>query len=230
MKVSMFRSATGSKRQKPTQSSIRGRISNPIPITNAIDDELAAVSTAPGAVPPDVSQTGNTTSQQSPPSPHLQPHAATISSPSLAHSGLAHTQKTGSNVGPSKHGGSNTSLSPSAAELAVPARLPGPPNTGPSAASELNAAPPSEERRTCPYAQMRNSAISTSTRRTGDLSNGDFPQRKKSTLRGALSKLFGRRRKGGSGTSTEEPSARNSAYYRSVSCSPRTFSPCTQLP
>jgi hypothetical protein len=81
---------------------------------------------------------------------------------------------------------------------------------------------------------MRYSLVSvTSTQRTGTTSNKDLPQRKKSTLRGALSRLFGRKKKGGSqGSSSRTSAFGGSSQHRSVRstlCSVYSTMPCKDM-
>ncbi|MBE3042306.1 hypothetical protein IMZ48_06945 [Candidatus Bathyarchaeota archaeon] len=206
MKAGLWRSANATDGQKMGQS-VRGRISNPIPIPNAGDDQFSLEN--PGSSPPKphAPDEGDTISQRPPRSPRHN-HQTTISSSSFQHTGLGPVSGDASDVAHSKSSGSNNSLSASAAPAAT---------SGPSPTSGFTRDSP--PRRTNPSSQIRYSVVTESSQRTGDTNNRDFPQRKKSTIRGALSKLFGRRKKSKSQGSNvpEHSSGTTSVQIRSVS-------------
>lgn len=201
MKTGLWRSATGTGRPKTNQS-IRGRISNPIPIPSIGEEELhpgESSSALPASRSPDAGDAG---SQRAPRSPPRHRHTATSSS-SLPYNGSVPVSGNASDVAHGNNSGSNNSL-PTAARAG---------SSGPSPASD-SARPP----RTNRSSQIRYSAITASSQRTGDTSNRDAPQRKKSTIRGALSKLFGRRKKVRSQGSTDPGHSSGASFqHRSVS-------------
>lgn len=80
-----------------------------------------------------------------------------------------------------------------------------------SATHATQANTPQSQRRTNASSNLRYSAVSASSEQTG--ASKDRPQRKKSTLRGALGKLFGRKKKTSSQGSTD--SQRVSTYNAS---------------
>lgn len=186
MKTGLWRSATGTGRPKTNQS-IRGRISNPIPILNVGEEEIHSEEHAPALPASRSPDAGDAASQRAPRSPPRRQHAATPSS-SLPYNGTVPASGNGSAVAHSNNSGSNNSL-PTAGRAG---------SSGPSPASD-SARPPGTNR----SSQIRYSAITASSQRTGDTSNKEAPQRKKSTIRGALSKLFGRRKKARSQGSTD---------------------------
>jgi hypothetical protein len=108
---------------------------------------------------------------------------------------------------------SNTDPSP---DVAPEERTESVVQAGPSQASETSGSP--AQRRTNRSSTLRYSTLSAGT--DTDQSRA-APQRKKSTLRSALSKLFGRKKKGTSQDSTLEThfeaGPRSSAQHRSVS-------------
>ncbi|ROT35266.1 hypothetical protein SODALDRAFT_60167 [Sodiomyces alkalinus F11] len=189
MKVSIFKSASAagdpaSPRPKAGQS-IRGRISGPIPILIPTDDEFPVrnpgagiAMTAGGDAHDDQLQ-----HQSSAPPDFVTPVSAQVSRPEIA-------QYTGS--------GSDSGRELAAAAAAA-ALAPGPstraealqtPSEPPPAVPRE---PPQGHRRANPPSTVRYSVVSEATQGTG--SSKGKPQRKKSTLRGAFSKLFGRRKK-----------------------------------
>ncbi|PKS06624.1 hypothetical protein jhhlp_007373 [Lomentospora prolificans] len=199
MKVSLWKSAAGPGRQKTGQS-IRGKISGPIPIPNPADDEfpMRTATTAPENIepvaqlpppptPPQTYQHSASTASL----PQNQPPAP--SGPSLE---LAHHNPADVNHSPPASSRRGTSADPT---------------------SMADAARVSPQRSTNQSAQVRYSTFSASSQKTGNTSTKDVPQRKKSTLRGALSKLFGRKKKTGSQASVEaEGSGITSTQHRSV--------------
>lgn len=204
MKDGLLRSATGTGRQKMSRS-IRGKISNPIPIPTAGDENFP--SRNPGSSPPrpHVPENGDSATPH-PSNPHGHHHKPVPSSSSLPYTGPSRVSGNPSEVAHGKDGGSDNSL-PSSAALAG--------SSGPTPSSGIGMDP--SQRRTSHSAQVRYSAISTSSQ-TGGTSNRDSPQRKKSTIRGALSKLFGRKKKSKSQSSTgPTPSSGTSIQHRSVS-------------
>lgn len=204
MKAGLLRSATATDRQKMGPSNIRGRISNPIPIPNAGDEDFTSRNLATSLPEPHVAVEGDPVSQRPP-----RHHHAAPSSSSLPPTGPAPVSGNASDVAHSGNGGSDNSLPASAAPAG---------SSGPSPTSGLARDSPHRRRTTNQSSQIRYSAISTSSQRTGGTANKDAPQRKKSTIRGALSKLFGRKKKAKSQGSTipEHSSGTTSVQYRSV--------------
>ncbi|TEA22750.1 hypothetical protein C8034_v005191 [Colletotrichum sidae] len=105
-----------------------------------------------------------------------------------------------------------SSVSINRAEVSPPPRaesVVGPLGPGPSSpTSATYGSSPQSQRRTNASSNLRYSAVSMSSEQTG--ASRERPQRKKSTLRGALGKLFGRKKKTGSQGSYD--SNRASAY------------------
>ena len=205
MKTGLWKSATGTSRPKTNQS-IRGRISNPIPIPNIGEEEFHSGEHAPALTTSRSPNAGDDASQHAPRSPPRYQHTAASSS-SLPYDGPVPVSGNGSDVAHSNNSGSNNSL-PTATRAG---------SSGPSPAFD-SARPPRADR----SSQIRYSAITASSQRTGDTSNRDAPQRKKSTLRGALSKLFGRRKKARSQGSTD-PGHRSGASFQHLSVSHESF-------
>lgn len=201
MKPGLWRSATGTGRPKTNQS-IRGRISNPIPIPSIGEEEIQSgdsASALPASRSPDA---GDASSQHAPRSPPRHQHT-TASSSSLPYSGPAPASGNVPDVAYGNNSDSNNSLH-TAAQAG---------SAGPSPASDSARLP-----KTNRSSQIRYSAITASSQRTGDTSNRDAPQRKKSTIRGALSKLFRRKKKARSQGSTDpEHSSGASFQHGSVS-------------
>ncbi|KAH8840933.1 hypothetical protein MCOR11_006717 [Pyricularia oryzae] len=268
--MKLFKGASASPaspgRSRPGTSSIRGRISNPIPIPSAADDDEFPIR-RPGTGFVDKSPeeefpirqlgtsgaTPNTPQewqqqqpqQQQPPSAqpnqqdfkpedydttpeerHQQPLQSTIddSRPENALSEAPveappteHPLPTHGPVTPT------APMAPAPLPVAAPAVAPepAPPSTPkptpartshPSARGSGNSPANSNSnsnnsnrtqfRRTNVPSTVRYSAISNNSANTGALSSDSRPQRKKSTLRNALSKLFGRKKKKGTGTSS----------------------------
>jgi hypothetical protein len=99
-------------------------------------------------------------------------------------------------------------------ELVVVPSGSSPTNILPAAPTTITSPP----RRTNPTSTFRYSAVSASTERTTQSKDG--PQRKKSTIRSALGRLFGRKRKNGSQGSSEISrisALAGSSQHRSVS-------------
>ncbi|SPO00864.1 uncharacterized protein DNG_03612 [Cephalotrichum gorgonifer] len=196
MKVSLWKSAAGTGRQKTGQS-VRGRISNPIPIPNPADKAFSVLDPGPAVTASYGSDDRDHPAPQRPP-PSQPRYQSAASSSSLPHNGSSPILEHVSEGSHGKGNGSNNSLPTSTAPASHPA-----PSPGSGSARNLSG------RTTNQPAHIRHSAITASSQRTGNTnaSNNDFPQRKKSTIRGALSKLFGRRRKGGSQASSTGPGA-----------------------
>ena len=212
-------SATATDRQKMGRKSIRGRISNPIPIPNPGDEDFS--SRNPGSSPPNphVLDEGDPVAQRPSRSTGHHHHTATSSS-SLPQTGPAPVLGDAPDVAHSKNSGSNNSLPASGAPTG---------SSGPSPTSGLARDSPHRRTTTNQSSQIRYSVVSTSSQRTGGgTSSKDTPQRKKSPIRGALSKLFGRKKKAKSQGSTipEHSSGTNSVQYRSVSRSSLPECPC----
>ena len=187
--------------------SIRGKISNPIPIPNAGDEDFNPQNPGPTAPKPHVLD-DRAPVPQHPSRPPRHHHNNTASSSTLPHTALAPGTSSPPDIEDSQNSGSNNSLPMSAAPAG---------SSGPSPVS--GSARNSPQRRTNQSSQIRYSAISASSQRTGDTGSREPPQRKKSTIRGALSKLFGRKKKGKSQGSSvpEHSSGTTSVQHRSVS-------------
>jgi len=199
MKSSFFKSSSGSSRLKPSaRQSIRGKISGPIPIANPLDEDEFPIrkpgtSVAATKPPSDdefpIRRPGNTIVASPPPVEGKEAEVlgqlgqqAQSSQDSAADVSEGHVEVQQSNV-------------PEPPSDPPPAPPPGagpPPASGPVGPG---ASPP--RHRANPSSTLRYSQISAaSTGITGQ--SGDRPERKKSTLRNALSKLFGRKKKPGS--------------------------------
>jgi len=209
MKVHLWKSGSAAGRQKTGQS-IRGKISGPIPIPNPIDDEFPMRNPGTGIATP-LPADGN--EPQFPVLPAQQVEAssssaavpATQSIPAVpdARPEVAHnTKSTNSTHSRTRSGtGSASASGPS-------------PTSGLPGTTGTNTSP---RRRTNPSSTLRYSTVSGSSHRTGNTSNKDVPQRKKSTIRGALSKLFGRKKKSDGGHDSIEEGTIGSSQHRSVS-------------
>ncbi|KAI9166944.1 hypothetical protein HJFPF1_03059 [Paramyrothecium foliicola] len=159
---------SGMVRSKTGQESIRGRISSPIPIPNPLDEEFPMRNPGTGIA----TTTGSEAADGKPQPQQLRPE----------------------NGGPA--------MAPPHVPPAVPPAVP-PPAPGTSSASPDSDAPaPTPVRvsmaqstppRRATTSAFRHSTISVESGQTG--STKAQPQRKKSTLRGALGKLFGRKKK-----------------------------------
>lgn len=204
MKPGLWKSATGTGRPKTNQS-IRGRISNPIPIPSIGEEEIQSgdsASALPASRSPDP---GDASSQHASRSPPRHQHTAT-SSASLPYSGPTPVPGDVSDVAYGNNSDSNNSLH-TAAQAG---------SSGPSPAPDSARLP-----KTNRSSQIRYSAITASSQRTCDTSNRDAPQRKKSTIRGALSKLFRRKKKARSQGSTDPGHSSGASFqHGSVSHQP----------
>ncbi|KAL2758785.1 hypothetical protein ACRALDRAFT_2040877 [Sodiomyces alcalophilus JCM 7366] len=188
MKVSIFKSASStgdsaSPRLKPGQS-IRGRISGPIPILSPTDDEFPMRNPpAPAAVIAMTTTGGETHDSQLHHQSSSTSRLVTPVSPQVPRPDIAHSHYTGS---------ASDSVTGSVAP-APSSRPEAPPIQPPSEPPPVPRGPSQGYRRTNPSTTVRYSIVSEATQGTG--SSRGRPQRKKSTLRGAFSKLFGRRKK-----------------------------------
>ncbi|KAG7133719.1 hypothetical protein HYQ45_008148 [Verticillium longisporum] len=189
MKVSIFKpqpaGAGGQAASRPkTGQSIRGKISGPIPIPTPTDDEFPMRNPGTGIATPlsteDRERQLQTEAGHQTSAPFTQPEAVP-------------TRNTDSVMAPSGSGSVTGSASGS--------------GTGSAHTHQIPRGSPQSQRRTNPPSTLRHSVVSEATENTN---NGkDKPQRKKSTLRGAFSKLFGRRKKT---TSLSAPPERASTY------------------
>jgi hypothetical protein len=203
-KVNIFRSGSSPPRPKSSnRQSIRGKISAPIPMPNPNEDEEFPIR-KPGtsfAAPKEPSDDEFPIRR-----PGQAQRVSTIPPPEdeeAEQSGhQAHVSDTGQSNVPER-----------------PQYTPPAPPDGPSPSSGTGGPGTSpSQRRTNPSSTLRFSQISAaSTGHTGH--SGDRPQRKKSTLRNALSRIFGRRKKGGSqgSVSTDRMSGLAGNQHRSVS-------------
>ncbi|KAK2065868.1 hypothetical protein LY76DRAFT_135556 [Colletotrichum caudatum] len=178
--------APGAPSRSLTGESIRGKISGPIPIPSPSDDEFPMRNPGTGIATP-LAATADMKEQQQLP-PQAEPRAGSIVS--LAQPELTPGPRTESVVAPARPAGSRSTSPP---------------------ASGTHGNSPQSQRRTNVSTNLRYSAVSASSGQTGE--SRDRPQRKKSTLRGALGKLFGRKKKTGSQGSTD--SQRISTYNAS---------------
>ncbi len=224
MKVSLFKSGSRAGRSKPpkpskpaARPSIRGKISGPIPIPNPLHDDEFPIRNpgtsfvcakppsgdnlsvqAPGAAlaspapldtpePPAELQSLQTIEAQEP----LEPHASTsaVSGSHAAHVGQSSVPPEPAEPPPP----------PPTQPQAAPLPQPGPSPTSIRSTAQTS---PSQRRANPPSTLRYSQASAASTGDTGRSSGGP-PQRKKSTLRNALSRLFGRRPKTGSQTSVD---------------------------
>ncbi|KAK6227041.1 hypothetical protein QIS74_00596 [Colletotrichum tabaci] len=174
--------ATGATPRSLTGQSIRGKISGPIPIPSPSDDEFPMRNPGTGIATP---LAGGDMKNQQLHLPQAEPRAGSIVS--VAHPEMSQPPRTDSVVAPTGSAGSD-SMSP--------------PTSG------IHAHSPQSQRRTNGSSHLRYSAVSASSAQTGG--SRDRPQRKKSTLRGALGKLFGRKKKTSSQGSAD--SQRMSTY------------------
>ena len=198
MKVNIFKSGSSPSRPKGSvRQSIRGKISGPIPIANPTDEDEFPIR-KPGAAyaapkPPSddefpIRRPGNTIVASPPPVEGKEAEAlgqlgqqAQSSQDSAADVSESHVELQQSTA----------PEPPSEPPPAPPAAAA--PSSGPAGGG---ASPP--RHRANPSSTLRYSQISAaSTGNTGQ-SGGGRPERKKSTLRNALSRLFGRKKKLGS--------------------------------
>ncbi|KAK1600409.1 uncharacterized protein LY79DRAFT_664699 [Colletotrichum navitas] len=179
-------SAPGVLPRSQTGQSIRGKISGPIPIPTPSDDEFPMRNPGTGIATP-LAAAADMKEQQLLP-PQAEPRAGSIVS--VVHPEVTPAPRTDSVVAPARSARSRSASPP---------------------ASTTHGNSPQSQRRTNISTNLRYSAVSASSEQTGE--SRDRPQRKKSTLRGALGKLFGRKKKTGSRGSTD--SQRISTYNAS---------------
>ncbi|GKT42137.1 uncharacterized protein ColSpa_02318 [Colletotrichum spaethianum] len=168
-----------------TGQSIRGKISGPIPIPSPSDDEFPMRNPGTGIATPLAG--GDMKEQQLHP-PQAEPRAGSIVS--VVQPEVSQAPRTESVVAPTGSAASGSTSPPT---------------------SSAHANSPQSQRRTNGSSNLRYSAVSASSVQTGG--SRDRPQRKKSTLRGALGKLFGRKKKTASQGPTD--SQRISTYNTS---------------
>ncbi|KAI3534708.1 hypothetical protein CSPX01_11852 [Colletotrichum filicis] len=184
--------APGAVPRSLTGQSIRGKISGPIPIPSPVDDEFPMRNPGTGIATP---LTEGDMKEQMMHPPQAEQRAGSIVSVPHPQPEVSQAPRADSVIAPtgSAGSGSGSASSPTSATHATQA------NT------------PQSQRRTNASSNLRYSAVSASSEQTG--ASKDRPQRKKSTLRGALGKLFGRKKKTGSQGSTD--SQRVSTYNAS---------------
>ncbi|KAK2004704.1 hypothetical protein LX36DRAFT_563960 [Colletotrichum falcatum] len=147
--------------------SIRGKISGPIPIPTPTDDEFPIRNPGTGIATPLAAADMKEQQLLSPQAEHRAGSVVSVTQPEAA-------------------------PAPRADSVAAPARSVGSRSTSPPPTATQGNSPQSQ-RRTNVSSNLRYSAVSASSEQTGE--SRDRPQRKKSTLRGALGKLFGRKKK-----------------------------------
>ncbi|KAF6840779.1 hypothetical protein CMUS01_03812 [Colletotrichum musicola] len=171
--MGLFKSANPPNPNPPSRSmtgqSIRGKISGPIPIPSPADDEFPMRNPGTGIATPVTA--GDMREQQMHP-PQAEP--ATASIVSVPRPDVSQAPATDAAAVPPGSGGSASGSSPTSAS---------------------HGHSPQSQRRTN-ASNLRYSVVSASSEQTGV--SRDRPQRKKSTLRGALGKLFGRKKKSNS--------------------------------
>ncbi|KAJ0158957.1 hypothetical protein CTA2_10566 [Colletotrichum tanaceti] len=160
--------ATGATPRSLTGQSIRGKISGPIPIPSPSDDEFPMRNPGTGIATP---LAGGDMKDQQLHLPQAEPRARSIVS--VAHPEVSQPPRTDSAVAPMGSAGSGS--------------------MSPHTSGGVHAHSPQSQRRTNGSSHLRYSVVSASSEQTGG--SRDRPQRKKSTLRGALGKLFGRKKK-----------------------------------
>ncbi|EFQ26320.1 hypothetical protein CGRA01v4_05432 [Colletotrichum graminicola] len=175
--------APGALPRSQTGQSIRGKISGPIPIPSPSDDEFPMRNPGTG-IATTLAAAADMKEQQLLP-PQAEPRAGSIVS--VAQPEVTPAPRTDSVVAPARSARSRSASPP---------------------ASATHGNSPQSQRRTNISSNLRYSAVSASSGQTGE--SRDRPQRKKSTLRGALGKLFGRKKKTGSQGSAD--SQRISTY------------------
>ncbi|KAL0938987.1 uncharacterized protein CTRU02_205597 [Colletotrichum truncatum] len=197
--MGLFKSANSpapsASNRSMTGQSIRGKISGPIPIPNPVDDEFPMRNPGTGIATP---VTGGDMREQQMHPPQVDPAArSTVSVPRPE---VLQPPRTDSVVAPSGSGSTSTS--------------------SPTSATHAHSNSPQSQRRTNASSNLRYSVVSASSEQTG--ASKDRPQRKKSTLRGALGKLFGRKKKNGSQSShdsqrvsTYNPTNQNQKQHKS---------------
>jgi len=232
MKVNLFKSSSsaGRSNKPPARPSIRGKISGPIPIPSPADDEFpirkpGSAYVAPKAPPSDeefpIRRPGAARASTIPievpePEPSDVPEHEQEAAEAVAAQELQPNASAVSGTRTDVEQANNASGPPPS--NAPPAPPPGasPASGGGGGGSSAPRTSPTQHR-TNPSSTLRYSQVSAaSTGNTGGSGSGR-PQRKKSTLRNALSRLFGRRKKTASQGSNETESAGMSQQHRSVS-------------
>lgn len=222
MKGRLFKSNSTTERPKPARQTIRGRISGPIPIAESTADEEFPIRN-PGTAYVAPAEPSDDEF------PVRQPGARIASTVPIEGTETEHHLDQPSHL-PQASTTVVSGVSGSRADVGQATRAPEPPFNAPPAAPPSGGPSPSSaasgsgtsptHRRTNPSSTLRYSQVSAaSTGNTGQSGSGR-PQRKKSTLRGALSRLFGRRKKTASQTSAEIDRAAGLAtttQHRSVS-------------
>ncbi|KAJ2899174.1 hypothetical protein MKZ38_003371 [Zalerion maritima] len=231
MKVSLWRNATSPARPRTGgQSTVRGKtISNPIPIPSPLDDEFpirnpgTGVATQVGdehhdgerplAPPPPGASTLSTTQTQDHAEQGTMPMPMSTSAPSQPEREPPAVPVPPEPVSREYHArGQSFSAT-------LPRPSTSPPRSGNSPPRHQSSPPKprdSPPRRTNVNSTVRYSTVSAAS--TGQTGNSrDAPQRKKSTLRTALGKLFGRRKKTAALSSIEGSANENMAHMPSTS-------------
>ncbi|KAJ9142218.1 hypothetical protein NKR23_g7493 [Pleurostoma richardsiae] len=174
-----WKSPPGAGRPKTGHQSIRGKISGPIPIPSPMDEEFPTRKPGAGIASPTPLESKEVDQQRQPQPPQAAgiPVAAGVS-------------------------GSRTDV-PQASQPEPTSVVPPAPPAGPGPADASGSGGPAPQsspprHRTNPSGTLRYSTVSASTNNTSQA--GARPERKKSALRGALSKLFGRKKKGSQGS------------------------------
>lgn len=189
-------SSNGSTRlNKPSPQSVRGRISNPIAVVSPLDDEfpMRHPGTGIAAVPSEEPAKEQTTKESEPEQPKP------IETDKIEVPEAPDAQPT-----------------PEPEHVTVVEPKDSPTQTQPPPAPQ-----PAPEPRAATSATIRHSVVSSDTARTK--SSKGKPEKKKSGLRGALGKLFGRKKKTDSviaGTNGTTPQQDGSNQHRSVSTVP----------
>lgn len=234
---SLWKSSPSTRRPATAHASIRGRISGPIPIASPIDDEfpmrnsggsslatavkdeefpirnpgtnIASMTPLPEESVSDLVQQQQQQQQQEQQDPQeddqqtLPPQASSVTIGASASRG-GDTPVQGDNPEPPSH------PPPPPPSGSPPARA----RTPPQRTSPQRTSP----RRTNPSSTLRYSTVSEAPTGTTGRSRDGAPQRKKSTLRSALGKLFGRRKKQGSSSTIGRMSGMiTTSQHRSVS-------------
>lgn len=187
--------APGAVPRSLTGQSIRGKISGPIPIPSPVDDEFPMRNPGTGIATP---LTEGDMKEQMMHPPQAEQRAGSIVSVPQPQPEVSQAPRADSVIAPTGSAGSGSGSASS-------------PTSATHANANANANTPQSQRRTNASSNLRYSAVSASSEQTG--ASKDRPQRKKSTLRGALGKLFGRKKKTSSQGSTD--SQRVSTYNAS---------------
>ncbi|KAI3401950.1 hypothetical protein diail_6510 [Diaporthe ilicicola] len=199
-------------RPRTGHQSIRGlRISGPIPMTNTIEDDEFPIRN-PGTGIASATPLDSEPVPQPPPPPPPQQATPTLASPvtqpfsPVAQSATTPIRADIVDVPQTvpEHPGS-----PSPQPYSQPSGSSGPsPEGGASSGASAARSSPARYQRTNPSTATRFSTLSANSGKTGDTSAHDVanspPQRKKSTLRSALSKFLRRKKKDGSLSSVSE--------------------------